>query len=401
MTIFYYGDFDCTTGYGNVSEQLIKHWEKKLKVGDKIIIFATNNFNKEAYNYSKYAYVIPALVTRDDGDTDVYARNSFLKLVAGGTYDHIFILNDIEVISPLKPHLEKIKKAKRDKGFSFPKLHFYFPIDSSPIASDLDILKIIDYPYVYTNHGKGVCKMLNSTSKNIEVVPHGTDAENFYYLQESERIEELEYAEFVFGTVNRNSARKDLATLIQAFNEFKKYHHNNAVLYLHTDPKDPFGIKVERLCDKLGLDFGKDVICPKDYETNKGYSKEQLNKVYNSFDVFITTTTAEGWGLTITEAMACEVPVICPMHTSLREITDEGKLVYPLHRLTSLVYVNDGEKVRFKSSVEELVSKMLEAYNDVTTGKIFQSQALDDARDKAVSYKWENSALQIFKNFKK
>jgi glycosyltransferase involved in cell wall biosynthesis len=36
---------------------------------------------------------------------------------------------------------------------------------------------------------------------------------------------------------------------------------------------------------------------------------------------------AEGWGLTITEAMAVKLPIICPIHTSISEITNDGKLV--------------------------------------------------------------------------
>lgn len=400
MTIFFYGDFGCTTGFGNVAEQLVKRWESKLSVGDKIIILATNNFQKDAYDYSDKVYVIPALATRDDNDSDVYARNSFLRLLAGGNYEHVFVLNDVEVIAPLKPHIEKIKKAKRAKGFSFPKLHFYFPIDSRPLASDLDVLKIIDYPYVYTNYGRAVCKILNTTSKEIIVVPHGTNSDDFKPIEHAERIQELAHADFVYGSVNRNSARKDLATLITAFHEVKKYHKDNVVLYLHTDPNDPFGIKIERLCQLLGLEFGKDVVCPKDYNANNGFDLEYMNKVYNSMDVFVTSTTAEGWGLTVTEAMSCELPVICPIHTSLDEITDNGKLVYPIHRIQNMVFVNDGEKMRFKASTEQLVQQMVKAYDDVISEEVYNSGILTKAKEKAHSYSWDNSAQTIFKNFK-
>jgi glycosyltransferase involved in cell wall biosynthesis len=48
-------------------------------------------------------------------------------------------------------------------------------------------------------------------------------------------------------------------------------------------------------------------------------------------DLLITTTTGEGWGLSITEAMASKLPVVAPNHTACREIIgsdwDRGFLV--------------------------------------------------------------------------
>jgi glycosyltransferase involved in cell wall biosynthesis len=45
-------------------------------------------------------------------------------------------------------------------------------------------------------------------------------------------------------------------------------------------------------------------------------------------DCFITTSMAEGWGLTLSEAMCCELPVIYGNHTSFKEIMQgDGKPV--------------------------------------------------------------------------
>ena len=42
--------------------------------------------------------------------------------------------------------------------------------------------------------------------------------------------------------------------------------------------------------------------------------------MYNAADLYLTTSLGEGWGLGVTEAMACHTPVAMPRHTSLAEI---------------------------------------------------------------------------------
>ena len=48
--------------------------------------------------------------------------------------------------------------------------------------------------------------------------------------------------------------------------------------------------------------------------------------IYNLSDVVISTALGEGWGLSLTEAMASGIPVIFPNHTSVTEIIGEGNL---------------------------------------------------------------------------
>ena len=77
--ILFYGDYDCTTGFGNVSKELVNEFSKEKDFF--ITVFATNNHAKEPYNTAENVYVIPALSTREKGDTDLYSRKSLLKLL--------------------------------------------------------------------------------------------------------------------------------------------------------------------------------------------------------------------------------------------------------------------------------------------------------------------------------
>ena len=170
--ILFFGDFDCTTGFGNVSKELVSEFSKEYFV----TVFATNNYNKEPYTFSDNIYVIPALNTRDDNDKDLYARKSFLKLLYNGNYDIVFCLNDLEVINELDEHLRKVKSArKKDNKKSFKSI-FYFPIDSPVRKKDLNVLSFFDEAVTYTDYAKEEVKRLlgfNNSYKKLKVVPHG------------------------------------------------------------------------------------------------------------------------------------------------------------------------------------------------------------------------------------
>jgi glycosyltransferase involved in cell wall biosynthesis len=398
MRILYYGDFGCTTGFGNVSKNLIDEWLKDLGDDDELIILALNNHDDEAYEYGDRAMVIPLLGTREEKDKDPHCRNSFLRFLHAAEYDHVFMLNDLEVLNPLKEHIQKIKKKKKAEKKTKFKLHIYYPIDSKPSKKHLDILTIADKLYSYTEWGKSLTQEFVGRKK-IEIVPHGTDGETFYPMDYLPPL--FPEDAYVFGCINRNSQRKDIATLLQAFKYLKEQLAEtdaHLILYLHMNPMDPFGLRINEACETLDLEIGKDVWLPSNFNENKGFSEEKLNELYNAFDVFVSTTTAEGWGLTITEAMACGTPVICPIHTSLTEITEEGTLVYPLRSLRSFMFVKDIEKVRYISSVKEVAKRMYDAMAEIGTD--YQSDLTEKARKKVLKYKWSKSAEIIMKNFK-
>ena len=56
LNILYYGDFDCSTGYGMVSKNLIDNWSRIIGDNGLITVFALNNFEKEDYEYKKKCF---------------------------------------------------------------------------------------------------------------------------------------------------------------------------------------------------------------------------------------------------------------------------------------------------------------------------------------------------------
>jgi glycosyltransferase involved in cell wall biosynthesis len=399
--VLFFGDFNCTTGFGNVSKQLIDNWAKDKNL--KITIFAINDFSEKSYNYKDNVFVIPAL-SISETKKDIYCRLEFLNLLYQNNFDVLFCLNDIEIFNEMGEHLQNVKNTKKKENKPSFKSIVYFPIDSEPRPNDLKIVSFFDEVITYTEYAKAVMKPLLTPAqfKKVKVIPHGCDTENFFPLNDFEKakIKEEKFGadKFVFGSVNRNSARKDLASLIVGFSMFKHKNQADAVLYLHCNPLDPSGINIYRLCERVGLEVGKDVIVPSEFNENKGFSESELNKIYNSFDCFITTTTAEGWGLTITEAMATKTLVICPKHTSLAEISDNGLNTLNFMFQQQSVFVNDFEKIRFTTNPLEVVTLLEVAYklaDEPDELKDMVRAKIENAYKKVSGMKWETIAKKF------
>ena len=402
--VLFYGDFNCDTGFGQVSKELVNNWAKDKNL--KIVVFAINDFGDKPYEYLPNVTVIPALSTSKE-KKDIYCRIEFLALLFENDFDVVFCLNDIEIFNAMGEHFKNVKTEKLKLNKPNFKSMVYFPIDSEPRLIDLKVLSIFDEVITYTEYAKGVMKPLVSDTqfKKIKVIPHGCNTTDFFPLSLKEKLQaKLEILgegnedTFLFGSVNRNSARKDLASLIMGFAMFKHTSQANAVLYLHCNPLDPSGINIFRLCDRVGLEVGKDVIVPKNYNENKGYDVAKLNRIYNAFDCFITTTTAEGWGLTITEAMATKTLVVCPKHTSLTEISDNGENTISFMYLQQSVFLNDFEKIRFTSNPVEVSTIMGVVYNlrhDEQEIQDLASAKIQNAYDKVSAMSWELVAKQF------
>jgi glycosyltransferase involved in cell wall biosynthesis len=405
-SLLLYSDWNCTTGFGAVAKELVNEWAKDKKLS--IVIFAINDKSKAIYDYLPNVKVIPALMTGDkDTKGDIYRRIELLKLIYQNDFDVIFLLNDVEVMNAMSEQLKEVKNTKTKENRPNFKSMIYFPIDSEPRLDDLKVLSFFDEVITYTEYAKGVMKPLISDTqfKKVKVIPHGTNTKDFYPYSPLEKTvakSEIFGAErkdvFVFGTVNRNQVRKDFGSLIMGFAMFKHTSGADALLYLHCNPLDPMGINIYRLCDRVGLEIGKDVILPKDYSENKGFSAEELNKIYNSFDCFITTTTAEGWGLTVTEAMATKTLVVCPKHTSLTEITDNGENTLNFMFSQQAVFTNDFEKIRFTTNPMEVKTLCEVVYglsNEEPELQEQVTQKVENAYNKVSAMKWEGIAKQF------
>jgi intein/homing endonuclease len=100
---------------------------------------------------------------------------------------------------------------------------------------------------------------------------------------------------------------------------------------------------------------------------------------------------------TTTEAMCVGLPIVCPLHTSLSEITDNGRLTYSKITLYEHFQMGDAEYVRFKSDPKDVMQMMLVASWNIKNNK---EDLFKKYQRKFVEYNWDNIAKQFEQHIK-
>ena len=154
------------------------------------------------------------------------------------------------------------------------------------------------------------------------VVPLGVDLDVYKPVDKVEarrrrNVPEGALRSFIVGNVNRNQPRKRLDLTLAAFAKWAgKGPLKDAYLYLHLAPTGDNGVDIVQLAHYYGIAGRVGCIQSHDF---KGATEDEMRDTYNIFDVQISTTQGEGFGLTTLEGMACGVPQIVPAWSALGE----------------------------------------------------------------------------------
>lgn len=148
--------------------------------------------------------------------------------------------------------------------------------------------------------------------KVLKYVPHGVDPEVLYPIR-SNPDELVSFQDFKAGLFggrefefvalfnSRNIRRKQPSDIILGFRQFcdslGKEKASKCALVLHTNPREESGTDLIAVKDALTDPDLENVF----FSVSK-LSPKQMNLLYNVADVNILISSAEGWGLSVTEA---------------------------------------------------------------------------------------------------
>jgi glycosyltransferase involved in cell wall biosynthesis len=142
---------------------------------------------------------------------------------------------------------------------------------------------------------------------------------------------------------DRNATRKFYYRLLEAFVPIARADPLVDLL-LHCQPLDVDGNDLPSEVARLPVDMQKRIWFTGMHDTFVGLDEQGLVALYNAADLYVSTTGGEGFGLTLAEALACEVPVVCSDWAAEREVVGPGGImVPPLHD-------SYGEPVRYHST---------------------------------------------------
>lgn len=400
-------DYVARTGFGTVSENLIRELRKNFGKELKLQIIAINYFGKPFW-VDEDTYVISAKL--NDVNDDDYGRYHFLKTLADNEFDGIFICQDLGIISPIIELIEHIKRVKKEQNKQSFKSIFYFPIDCYIFPELTKKLEFFDVLATYTHFGKDeIVKLRPELKTKIKVVPHGNNSKDFYPLDlvetmnfRKEYFGDKIYNKFIITNVNRNQPRKDIPNTIFAFIEALKDWDTDLpkpFLYLHCHPTDPLGWDLKRILSQTKLIEKEDYMLLPDEYQHSMVEVSMLNKIYNASDVYLTTTLGEGWGLTYSEAAACKLPIIAPYTTSFVEMSTLGRGAYMLYNIYPCCQQNDSI-IREQTDIFEIAEILKEVARHTKDKNEILNKKVETNYQWVKNLEWSNIAKMWTKYFK-
>lgn len=153
--------------------------------------------------------------------------------------------------------------------------------------------------------------------KVIKYIPHGLNHENFRPLK-SDDNQVVEFKkqltkgkdyDFVLLFNSRNIRRKSIPDTILAWKLFidglPKEKADKCLFVLHTEPVNDHGTDLLAVIDYMFPEENHNIVI-----SHNKFSTEQMNLMYNCADGVVLASSAEGWGLSITEALLTGTPFI-------------------------------------------------------------------------------------------
>lgn len=331
--VLWLGDAGCTTGFGRVTHSI---GERLVDKGHDISVLAYN-FRGDYWPTTLKLYRPNTLKSED-----IWGRTRIIELLAAVEPDVVVMLHDANLLISLLAEnsydTEKILLRYRP-------ILTYIPVDgiNRPPAW-------AEFLGKFTNVVT-MSKFGQAAFPGSKMVYHGLDSDQFWPVSDKRPIttstgivcrNKAECKEafgrdkdtFLILRVDKNSGRKDWPATIQAIWPLMK-RHKDITVHLHTEARNDSGILIDALLSREP-ELHSRFSTPDLFNSFIGWKQQDLNALYNSADLFVTTSRGEGFGLTIEEALACGVPVVAQNVSAIPEVVGPGGVLIEPQRLITV-----------------------------------------------------------------
>ena len=228
----------------------------------------------------------------------------------------------------------------------------------------------------------------------VTYVPHGCNTESFYPITSlHEEWGELKSfragladkdIEFIVLYNSRNIRRKMPGDVVLAFKTFcdmlPKEKAEKCALLMHTQPRDENGTDLPELVKAVAPEA-------KVYFSDQKLDNNHMNFLYNMADVTINIASNEGWGLSTTESLLTETPIIVNVTGGLQDQCgfkkEDGSYITVDDYTTEWGSNHDGRYKECGEWAKPVFPSSISLVGSIPTPYIFDDRCRwDDAADK-------------------
>lgn len=362
-----------SSGFARVAQNLFRRWKAE---GAHIEVWG---IGFKGWGYNRCPYVDVIYPAGDGGEWASLPRlELFLKQLASGGYTHLWMMQDTFMLSRGN-FPQRLRELCNQRGI---RSMLYFPVDAPLDPEWTDIIAAVDLPVAYTEYGKQEAEKKGADRGHaIEcaVIPHGVDTGLYKPVPNRAALRDtlwhqkwLGPDDFLMLNVNANQRRKDVTRSLELLAEVRRLGVP-AKLLMHMPEASHEGLSLSHVARQLGFAELKEWAHHGVYFRNGNalLTEDQLPKYYNAADLYVTTTLGEGWGLGITEALACGCPVALPMHTACEEIFNrvtaapggESRMVGLPTEYWGVVLDGDNSRIRHRVDVARAAQFIKDYYD--------------------------------------
>ena len=334
--VLWFSDAGATTGFARVTHSIGERLVEDF--GHDIHVLATN-FRGDSWPCERpgYSHVTPLRLYRPDTIVagDIYGRARIIEMLAKVEPDVVVFLQDPQVV--LNTLFANMKDPDRILLQYRPMLA-YVPSDGTNLPPTwTTVLPKVTNVVAMSEWGQGQYQPSN-------LVYHGIDAEVFWPISEKpkttstgivcktkndcKRAFGLDPDKFLVGRVDTNSGRKDYPALIKALWPLMEKYSDIEAWFHCEDEAANVGVRMQDMLLRNVANVKPDRFhFPGLHTSFEGWSVEDMNVLYSAFDVFVSTSRGEGFGLTLAEAAAAGCPIIAQNVSAIPEVVGPGGIL--------------------------------------------------------------------------
>jgi glycosyltransferase involved in cell wall biosynthesis len=372
------------TGYGNqgmlLAQRMIRHGLKFASLSNygvegRKIDMRIQGKDIPVYPRGLTPYSIDAIPQQMH---DFSTQNPSLKTV-------LFTLYDVWVYDKMKYNDQIVSWVPLDHITLPPAVHKFLakdnvtPITMAPHGQEQLAKAGIDS--VYIPHAVDTC-----IYKPTEKIPSGVRTREYMDIPDEAFLVGMVAANKANGSIHRKAFAENLLAFALHLQKYPESY-----LYIHSEPSRAYnGFDLGVLIKMVGIPEDR-VLFPDAYALRTGYSDEHMAALYSSFDVLLSTSYGEGFGIPTVEAQACGTRVITSGFAASKDLASPDSWL-----IEGQPFWDEAQASFFQiPSVNKIVNALGDAYNaERGTSK----DAIEFAKQFDVETVWDQKWMPFLKD---